>query len=610
MEGAASHLMPPASPAEPEHGGPQATVASPRARSAPEPDRYRLAAADRAFRAWLAGLTLGISPATVADTRAHWLSHLAISPGKQTDLLEQAARNTVRLALYAVQSAFDPDVPPPATPSPGDRRFTDEGWRRWPYNLLAQSFLLAQDWWREATTGIEGVERLAEARIAFSARQCLDVWSPSNSPWTNPEITRATLESGGLNLLQGARNFAEDAQRLLAGEPPVGTEAFRVGETVAVTPGKVVFRNHLIELIQYAPATPTVRAEPVLIVPAWIMKYYILDLSPENSLVRYLVERGHTVFMISWRNPTAEDRDLGMDDYRRLGIVAALDAISAILPGRKVHATGYCLGGTLLMIAAAAMKRDGDKRLASLSLFAAQGDFSEAGELMLFIDESEVAYLEAMMWDRGYLDTHQMAGAFQILRSNDLVWSRMVREYLLGRRAPMTDLMAWNADATRMPYRMHSEYLRRLFLRNDLASGRYEVDGRPVWFSDPTSPIFAVGTVRDHVAPWQSVYKIHLVANAEVTFVLTSGGHNAGIISEPGHPRRSYRIATRHPGEPYVEAEEWEARTPPKNGSWWPEWQAWLAARSTPGAAPPTMGAPDKGLPPLADAPGSYVLQR
>jgi polyhydroxyalkanoate synthase len=575
-----------------------------------EPDRYALSSADRAFRARLARLTLGISQATVADTQAHWLSHLAMSPGKQVALAELALRNAARLALYAGQSVLDPDAPPPAAPARGDRRFADAGWRTWPYNLLAQSFLLAQDWWQEATTGIEGVERLAEARMAFMARQRLDALSPSNLPWTNPEIARATLESGGLNLLQGTQNLADDARRLLSGEPPVGTGAFRVGETVAVTPGKVVFRNHLIELIQYAPQTPTVHAEPVLIVPAWIMKYYILDLSPGNSLVRWLVERGHTVFMVSWRNPTAEDRDLGMEDYRRLGVMAALDAVSAIVPDRKVQLTGYCLGGTLAMIAAAAMGRDGDDRLASLTLLAAQGDFTEAGELMLFIDESEVAYLEAMMWDRGYLDTSQMAGAFQILRSNDLVWSRSLREYLLGRRAAMTDLMAWNADATRMPYRMHSEYLRRLYLRNDLAGGRYEVDGRLVWVGHPVLPIFAVGTEADHVAPWRSVYKVHLVANAEVTFALTSGGHNAGIVSEPGHPRRSYRIATRRPGEPLIEAEEWEARVPRKEGSWWPEWQAWLAARSTPGAEPPPMGAPERGLPPLVDAPGAYVLQR
>jgi polyhydroxyalkanoate synthase len=590
--------------------GGNSAVTVPRPQPTPERARYALASVDRAFRAQLARLTLGISPATVAGTQANWLSHLAVSPGKQAGLVEMAVRNAARLAIYAAQSAFDRDAPAPAAPSPGDRRFADEGWRCWPCSLLAQSFLLAQDWWQEATTGIEGMGSLAEARMSFLMRQRLDALSPSNFPWTNPEIARAALESGGLNLLQGAWNLAEDVRRQTAGESPAGAEAFRVGETVAVTPGKVVFRNHLIELIQYAPATETVHAEPVLIVPAWIMKYYILDLSPENSLVRYLVERGHTVFMISWRNPTAEDRELAMEDYRRLGIMAALDAISAILPGRRVHASGYCLGGTLLMIAAAAMQRDGDDRFASLTFFAAQGDFTEAGELMLFIDESEVAYLEAMMWDRDYLDTYQMAGAFQILRSNDLIWSRLVRDYLLGRRTPMTDLTAWNADATRMPYRMHSEYLRHLFLRNDLAGGRFEVEGRPVWVGGSSLPIFAVGTVRDHIAPWRSVYKIHLMARAAVTFVLTSGGHNAGIVSEPGRPHRSYRTAARHPDEPYIEAEEWEARAPQRMGSWWPEWQAWLAARSARGAAPPSMGAPDRGLPPLDEAPGIYVLQR
>ena len=411
-----------ARPAEPH--GRSAPRADAPPRPTPESGRYALANADRTFRNWLAKLTLGISPATVGDTQADWLAHLAMSPGKQAGLVERAVNNAVRLALYAAQSAFDKDAPPPTTPARGDRRFADEAWRQWPYNLMAQSFLLRRDWWQEATTGIEGVERLSEARMAFMVRQHLDAFAPSNFPWTNPEIARATLESGGFNLVQGALNLAEDVRRTLSGEPPPGAETFRVGETVAVTPGKVVFRNRLIELIQYTPATPTVYAEPVLIVPAWIMKYYILDLSAENSLVRYLVERGHTVFMISWRNPTAAERDLGMEDYRKLGIMAALDAISAIVPERKVHLAGYCLGGTLAMIAAMAMGRDGDRRLGSLTLFAAQGDFSEAGELTLFIDESEVAYLEAMMWDRGYLDTNQMSGAFQILRSNDLVWSR------------------------------------------------------------------------------------------------------------------------------------------------------------------------------------------
>jgi len=404
-------------------------------------------------------------------------------------------------------------------------------------------------------------------------------------------------------------NLLEDWQREIAGKPPAGAENFRPGETVAVTPGKVVFRNKLIELIQYAPTTDTVHAEPVLIVPAWIMKYYILDLSPENSLVKYLVDHGHTVFMVSWKNPDAEDRELGMDDYRRLGVMDALDAVSAIVPNQKIHGVGYCLGGTLLSIAAAAMARDQDTRLKSLTLFAAQVDFTDAGELTLFIDESQVRFLEDMMWEQGYLDTKQMAGAFQLLRSNDLIWSHRLRSYLLGQRQKMTDLMAWNADATRMPYKMHSEYLHDLFLENALARGRYKVDGRPISLADIRVPIFAVGTVRDHVAPWQSVYKITTHPATDVTFLLTSGGHNAGIVSEPGHPRRTYQTTTKKSGDTYVDPDSWQQSTPTKDGSWWPEWQAWLAERSGKKAAPPALGAPKPGAAPLMDAPGSYVLQ-
>ncbi len=564
---------------------------------------------DRMVHALIGRVTLNLSPAALLLSYTDWLAHLALSPGKQVQLAQKALRKNLRLASYASRCAHGDDQPSCIEPLPQDRRFQHEGWRRWPYNLIYQGFLLNQQWWHNATTGIHGLSRHHENAVEFAARQLLDMWSPSNFPLTNPEVQKTTMAQGGANLLRGWKNFVDDWQRAIAGKKPVGAENYRVGHEVGVTPGKVIYRNHLIELLQYAPTTRQVHREPVLIVPAWIMKYYILDLSPSNSLVRYLVEQGHTVFMVSWRNPNAEDGHLGMDDYHRLGVMEALAAVNAVVPKSKVHAVGYCLGGTLLAIAAAAMARDGDHRLTSITMLAAQVDFTEAGELMLFIDDSQLAFLEDIMWAQGVLDTVQMAGAFQLLRSNDLIWSRMVHEYQLGNRQPMFDLMAWNADATRMPYRMHSEYLRRLFLNNDLAEGRYQVDGKAIAVSDIRAPIFAVGTERDHIAPWHSTYKIHLLADAdEVTFLLTSGGHNAGIVSEPGHPRRRYRLASRGEGAAYIDPDSWYKQTPAQEGSWWPAWQNWLAERSSGQSAAPGMGAED--YPPLAEAPGEYVLQR
>ena len=473
-----------------------------------------------------------------------------------------------------------------------------------------KGFLAAEAWWDQATTGLPGVSGQHERQMRFLARNALDRLAPSNCPLTNPDVLERTLAQGGQNLVRGFQLLAEDLERRAAGEGPAGSEAFAVGRNMALSPGRVVLRNDLIELIQYAPTTDTVHPEPVLIVPAWIMKYYILDLEPGNSLIEFLVARGHTVYCISWRNPGAGDAALGLDDYRRQGVLAALDAIETIQPELPVHALGYCLGGTILAIAAAAMARDGDNRLASLTLLAAQTDFSEAGELMLFIDEGQIAYLEDMMWEQGYLDTEQMAGAFRLLRSNDLVWSRVIRQYLLGEREPMTALMAWNADGTRMPARMHSEYLRSLFLENRLSRGRYAVEGRAVALTDIRVPIFAVGTEKDHIAPWQSVYKIRLLTDVPVTMALTNGGHNAGIVSRPDHPRRHYRLATMPADANYQPPEQWYAATTPEEGSWWLAYADWLAEHSGARAAPPEMGAPKQGLPPLDPAPGRYVLQR
>jgi polyhydroxyalkanoate synthase len=420
-------------------------------------------------------------------------------------------------------------------------------------------------------------------------------------------VLHRTQAEAGQNLVRGFWNFVEDWERTLNGRKPVGAEAFKVGENLGLTSGKVIFRNRLIELIQYTPATDKVRPEPVLIAPAWIMKYYILDLTPEKSLVKYLVEQGFTVFMISWRNPDPEDRDLSLEDYRTLGVDAALEVVRSVVPDAQVHGVGYCLGGTLLAIAAAALAGRGRDPFKTLTFLAAQVDFEEAGELTLFIEESQVSFLEDMMWQQGVLDARQMAGAFQMLRSNDLIWSRVIHDYLMGERAPMFDLMAWNADSTRMPYRMHSEYLRRLFLDNDLAEGRYRVDGKPIALTSIRAPVFAVGTETDHVAPWLSVFKLHLLLDTDVTFLLTSGGHNAGIVSAPGRSRRHYRLRQKGEQDHYLDPEAWVHATSVQQGSWWPAWTRWLAARSGAPVPPPIAGGSQ--FAPLADAPGTYVLE-
>ncbi|MBA5778717.1 alpha/beta fold hydrolase [Stappia sp. F7233] len=566
---------------------------------------------DRTARATLARATAGISPAALGLAYFDWMTHLAGSPGKQMKLGEKALRKWMRLGRYLCTCAQAPNSGHRCIePLAQDSRFDHEGWDRFPFNVISQSFLLQQQWWHNATTGVRGVSPHHERVVEFATRQILDVFSPANFPWTNPEVIEKAQQTGGNNFLQGTYNLLEDLERLIGQKPPAGAENYPVGERLAVTPGKVVYRNHLIELIQYEPATDEVRPEPVLIVPAWIMKYYILDLSPDNSLVRYLTGQGYTVFMVSWRNPGKEDRDLGMTDYLQLGVSAALEASLAITGASRIHMTGYCLGGTLLAIFAAALAHTDGEQLASLSLFAAQVDFTEAGELTLFIDKSEVTFLEDMMWEQGFLDTRQMAGAFQLLRSNDLIWSKVVRDYLLGERTPMFDLMAWNADQTRMPYRMHSEYLNQLFLQNDFAEGRYRVGGVPVVAEDIDVPIFAVGTEHDHVAPWRSVYKINYLADSEVTFILTAGGHNAGIVSEPGHKGRHYRIATRDRHDGYLDPDSFLAHAKEREGSWWPAWVAWLDARSGAPVAPPSVGAPEKGFPVLQDAPGSYVLMK
>jgi polyhydroxyalkanoate synthase subunit PhaC len=563
---------------------------------------------DHLVHAAIAQWTGGLSPAGLALAFADWQLHLAASPGKRLELALKALGDGSRFARMVLtpHAAWQPWFM--VKPQPSDHRFSGADWTLPAFNIVAQAFLLGEQWWHSAASGLHGVSKGNAAIVDFVIRQCLDAAAPSNFALSNPEVLRQMMDSGGGNFVSGWHNWLDDCRKRF-GSQSSEPARFVVGKDVAATEGKVVYRNELIELIQYAPVTADVCPEPLLIIPAWIMKYYILDLSPQNSLIRFLVERGFTVFAISWRNPGPADRDLGLDHYRRLGVEAAIDAINQIAPGRAIHATGYCLGGTLLAIAAARLQKERPGCLRSVTLLAAQVDFTEAGELTLFINESQVAFLEDMMWRRGVLDAPQMAGAFQLLRSNDLIWSRLVRDYLIGQRDAPSDLMSWNADATRMPYRMHADYLRKLFLDNDLAEGRYVVDGQPVALSDLRVPMFVVGTMRDHVAPWRSVHKIHLLAEADITFALASGGHNAGIVAPPSEDGHTYQVLEKKKDQPYVGPDEWLQKAPHREGSWWLEWVRFLTAHSDAWvAAQPSLHTPEGG-PPLEDAPGQYVLE-
>lgn len=553
------------------------------------------AAAHALDRHWLAALAksnAGLSPVSLGLAFADWSLNLATQPAQALRLATRAWRDAGQ-AWAAALAGRAPD---------GDARFAAPDWQRWPWSLLAQGQLAAQAWWRDAAQ-VDGMTRHHAEMTGFFARQWLDGLSPSNLPLLNPEVQRRTAERGGANLVEGAGQAVDRwraAHGLLA-RPP----AYRPGVEVALTPGRVVHRNALVELLQYAPSTATVQREPVLIVPSWIMKYYILDLSPHNSLVRWLVSQGHTVFMLSWRNPDEGDALLGMDDYLEAGVFDVLDAIARLVPGERVHACGYCLGGTLLALGAAALARDGDARLASVTLLAAETDFSEPGELGILIDEAQVEMLEAMMAERGFLTGRQMAGSFTFLHARELLWAEQMRTLWLGEPSHPNDLMSWNADVTRMPAVMHSEYLRRCYLKNEIAEGRFPVRGRPVSLADITAPMFVVGTETDHVSPWKSVHKVHRLCQAEISFVLTSGGHNAGIVSEPGHPHRRFVMGVRAHDGPEPTPEAWRAQATAHDGSWWPAWHDWLVARGS-GTVPAREPA-DAGL---GAAPGENVHRR
>ncbi len=502
----------------------------------------------------------------------------------------------------------DGTAPPVIQADPKDKRFKDEAWKENEvFDFIKQSYLLSARFVQDVVGQAEGLDRKTAQKVDFYSRQFIDAMSPSNFLLTNPEVLRKTAETGGENLIRGLNNLLGDLER---GKGKLAIkmtdmDAFKLGENIGVSPGKVVFQNGLMQLIQYSPTTEQVAKRPLLIVPPWINKFYILDLRPKNSFVRWAVGEGHTVFMISWVNPDETMADKGFDDYMKDGLFAALDAIEQATGERQVNAIGYCLGGTLLATTLPWMKLHGDDRIQTATFFVTMTDFAEAGELGVFIDEEQLSQLEAKMGRDGVLQGADMAQTFNMLRANDLIWSFVVNNYLLGNEPFQFDLLYWNSDATRMPARMHSYYLRNMYHANRLAKGELELAGERIDLGTVDIPAYFISTREDHISPWRSTYRGTQLLGApehrRTRFVLAASGHIAGVVNPPMGGKYSHWVNDALPPTP----EEWFAGAQEMAGSWWPDWQRWVTAFAVEHVPARTPG--EGALPAIEDAPGSYV---
>ena len=498
----------------------------------------------------------------------------------------------------------EPVIDAPST----DRRFKDDAWRENEvFDFIKQSYLLSARYVQDVVRQVDGLDPKTAQKVDFYARQFVDAMSPSNFLLTNPEVLRKTAETGGENLLKGLNNLLSDLEqgkgRLRI--KMTDMDAFKLGENIGVSPGKVVFQNDLMQLIQYAPATEKVLKRPLLIAPPWINKFYILDLRPRNSFVRWAVSQGHTVFMISWVNPDEKLAEKGFEDYMTEGYLAALDAIEQATGEREVNAIGYCLGGTLLASTLAYMAVKKDDRIRSATFFVTMMDFAEAGELGVFIDEEQLQALEEKMNKRGYLEGSEMATTFNMLRANDLIWSFVVNNYLLGNDPFPFDLLYWNADSTRMPARMHSFYLRKMYQENLLAvPNGISLAGVPIDLRKIKTPAYFLSTREDHIAPWKSTYRGTQLLGGPKRFVLAASGHIAGVVNPPDGGKYSHWINTDLPADP----EEWFKGATEIAGSWWPDWHRWVTRAGKEQVPARVPG--DGKLKPIEDAPGSYVQVR
>ena len=490
--------------------------------------------------------------------------------------------------------------PGPPVPVPDDRRFADPAWRTSPFFFaLRQYYAAAGQLMSDLLAAGEG-DPTADAKARLAGGFLLDALAPTNFLPTNPAALKRAIDTGGGSVLAGLRNMVSDLISNNGMPRQVDASAFRLGENLAATPGKVVFRNDLMELIQYAPQTPSVHAIPMLASPPWINKYYIMDLAPGRSFLEWAVAHGRTVFAISYRNPDSGMRGVTLDDYLLHGPLQALDVITDITGAQKIDIVGLCLGGALTAMLAAYMSSTGDDRLGSVTLLNTMLDYSEPGVLGALTDERTIARLERQMQATGYLGARQMASTFDLLRANDLIFSYVVTNWLMGQQPPAFDILAWNNDSTRMPAAMHTFYLRRLYGGNDLARGKLALAGQPLWLADVKNDAYVVGAVNDHIVPWETSYKAVHLLGGDVRYVLSSGGHIAGIVNPPG-PKAWYVVAGEYPAD----AQEWQAGASRQQGSWWEDWTEWAAARAGALVASPPMGS--ERYPQVGDAPGDYV---